>query len=99
MKRRRVRFTAAAHRHFNRQRAWWIKNRDQRELFAIELERALEILATQPYIGSKQYSRRFVGLRKHLLRKSRYHIYYTVDAEQLVVRALWGAQRARGPRI
>ena len=45
MKLRRVRFTTTASSHVDRERAWWLENRDHRALFAIELERAVEILA------------------------------------------------------
>jgi hypothetical protein len=27
------------------------------------------------------------------------HLYYTFDAEEVVIRALWGARRERGPKL
>ena len=99
MKPRRVRFTAAAQQQLDIERTWWIKNRDQRELFATELERSLAILATHPRVGRKQRSIRFKRLRRALLRKTLCYIYYTVHADAVVIRAVWGARRKRGPRI
>lgn len=48
MKPRRVRFTETANRHVDRERAWWLENRDHQNLFAAELEKAIEILALSP---------------------------------------------------
>jgi hypothetical protein len=33
------------------------------------------------------------------LRKIDCHLYYTFDEREVIVRALWGARRRRGPRI
>jgi hypothetical protein len=49
---RRVRFTDTASSHVDRERAWWVENRDDREIFATELERAIEILAILPGVGT-----------------------------------------------
>lgn len=99
MKRRRVRFTAAAYRHLKSERAWWIKNRDQRELFAKELDRALKLLAIYPAMRSREPSAKFRNLRRFLLRKTHCHVYYTFDDHEVIVRAIWGARRARRPVI
>lgn len=98
MKHRRVRFTAAANRHINDARRWWIKNRDHRELFAVELERAARILAILPALGTSQDSAT-PALRRLLMRKVGCHLYYTFDDEQVVVRAVWGARRKHLPAI
>lgn len=99
MKQRRVRFTAAANRHFNSKRLWWIKNRDHRELFATELGRTLRILSILPGVGAIQGTTKSHVLRRILVRKIACHLYYTSDDDQVVVRAVWGARRERGPSV
>jgi len=49
LKHRRVRFTATAQQHVEREKAWWLKNRDHTEVFVEELERALSIVAVLYY--------------------------------------------------
>ena len=39
------------------------------------------------------------GVRRLYLRRVAVHLYYTFDDARLIVRALWGARRERGPRI
>jgi hypothetical protein len=45
---RRVRFTVTAQRHIDRERRWWLENRDHREIFAAELEETVKLLALLP---------------------------------------------------
>lgn len=83
---RRVRFTETATSHVDRERAWWFENRDHSALFASELEKAVEILA--PGVPD---------LRRLYIRKLGCHLYYTFDADDVIIRAVWGARRERGP--
>lgn len=52
MKDRRVWFTDTASEHVDRERAWWLENREYRELFSAELEAAVALLAVLPGIGN-----------------------------------------------
>jgi hypothetical protein len=94
----RVRFTETANHHVDRERAWWLENRDHRDLFAAELEKAVEILASSPELAPLHANR---GARPaaSLHRKLGCHLYYTFDADDVIVRALWGARRERGPTL
>jgi hypothetical protein len=38
-------------------------------------------------------------LRRFYLPKLTYHLYYTFDDDEVVVRALWGARREHGPQF
>jgi plasmid stabilization system protein ParE len=99
LKERRVRFTDTAAQQVEQERAWWLANRDARDLFATELEDAVQILALLPGAGAP-YSRTGVpGLRRLYLRKIGCHVYYTFDDDLVIVRALWGARRERGPTV
>ena len=99
MKRRRVRFTATAQRHVRREKTWWLENRDYAEIFAAEFEAALRILAVLPGAGTPYTQAGVAGLRRLYLPKIACHLYYTFDEHEVVVRALWGARRGRGPHI
>lgn len=99
MKRRRVRFTKTAQTHVDRERAWWLENRDYTDLFASELAEAIRVLEFLPGIGAAYVDANVAGLRRLYLRKLTAHLYYTFDGDQVIVRALWGARRGRGPDL
>ena len=56
-------------------------------------------LADAPNAGSPDRVARLAGTRRLLLRRTGFHVYYTVDSEAVVVRALWHAVRGRGPKL
>jgi len=97
LKPRRVRFTETAKQHVDRERAWWLGNRDHRALFAAELDKAIAILAILPGAGTPYTETGPSGLRRLYVRKLGCHLYYTFDENNVIIRALWGARRERGP--
>lgn len=99
MNERHVQFTETAAQHVRREREWWLANRDHQELFASELESALHVLAVLPGAGTLYTQGGTPGLRRFFLRKLSCHLYYTFDDELLIVRAMWGARRERGPDL
>ena len=99
MKERRVRFTATARRHVDRERTWWLENRDYQELFANELQAAVRMLAVLPGAGTPYTQAGVPDLRRVYIRKLTCHLYYTFDDHEVIVRALWGARRERGPAL
>ncbi len=94
---RRVRITATASQHVDRERTWWLENRDHQELFATELEHAVQILALLPGAGTPYAQTDVKDLRPLYLRKLACHLYYTFNDDEVIVRAMWGARRDRGP--
>jgi plasmid stabilization system protein ParE len=96
---RRVRVTDTARDHVGLECTWWLKNRDHQALFAAQLERAIEIIATLPGAGTPYPHADTPGLRRFFVRKLNCHLYYTFDDEEVIVRALWGASRERGPAL
>jgi plasmid stabilization system protein ParE len=94
-----VRFTATAQEHVRREKNWWLENRIHTEIFAAELEEALRIVAALPGAGTLYLYPDVPGLRRVYLRKVVCHLYYTFDEHEVIVRALWGARRDRGPLI
>lgn len=99
MTERRVRFTATAQQNVNREKSWWLENRDHTDLFAADIETSLRILAFLPGIGTPYEQGGVAGLRRLYLRKIDGHLYYTFDEKEVIVRALWGARRRRPPHI
>lgn len=99
MNERRVRFTATARRHVEREKAWWLEHRDYHDLFATEVEAALTLLAVLPGAGTSYPHANDPGLRRLYLDKLVAHLYYTFDQEEVVIRAFWGARRERGPNL
>jgi plasmid stabilization system protein ParE len=96
---RHVRFTATAQEHVRREKAWWLANRDHPDVFTEELEQALQIIAALPGAGTLYPQSPVPGVRRVYLRRLAVHLYYTFDDAGVIVRALWGARRERGPRI
>ena len=99
MKNRRLRFTATAQEHVRREKAWWLANRDHTDVFTGELEQALQIIAALPGAGTLYAQSPIPGVRRVYLRRVAAHLYYTFDSDEVIIRALWGARRERGPRI
>jgi plasmid stabilization system protein ParE len=65
-----------------------------------ELARCLELLGEAPKIG-KPYRRHphLRGLRRTLLRATRYHVYYVADADAVAILAVWHSQRGQFPNL
>lgn len=91
---------AEAQRRFEAEDEWWRENRDAKELFTDELEQALQRLAADPTIGQAYRLRRGKLIQRVLLTKTRCHVYYFYDRENVLieVHTIWGARKERGPR-
>lgn len=96
---RRVQFTETAAQHVQDEREWWLANRDHKALFATQLESALRVLTILPGAGTLYPLSGTTGLRRFYVRKLSCHLYYTFDDERVIVRAMWGARRERGPDL
>jgi len=69
--------------------AWWRENRPSApELFASELSNALSVLAAAARIGQPFAHPRLPGVRRLLLRSTRYHVYYRAREELVIVVAI-----------
>lgn len=99
MKQRRVSFTLTAQQHVDREKAWWLENRDHAQVFTEELEQALNIVSLIPAAGTFYTASPVPGVRRVYLRRVELHLYYTFDERSVVIRALWGARRLHGPRL
>jgi plasmid stabilization system protein ParE len=70
-------------------------------MFMEELAAAVEKLFFAPSTGTPYQGSPLPGVRRVLLPRTRYHVYYTVDAAADLVRvhALWHTARGQGPEL
>lgn len=98
----RIRVTVPAQRQAKRAMAWWKKNRPAApNLLRQEIKDALDLLKASPEIGASYECEGIPSLRRRLLPRTRYHLYYVYDdkAAQIVVLALWSCLRGRDPPL
>jgi plasmid stabilization system protein ParE len=100
MKQRRVVTTPEADEDARRIDEWWIENRGAApNLFLEELADALSLLGLEAGVGVRHPHRSIHGLRRYLLRSSRYHLYFVHSDELVVIVGIWGATRRTTPRF
>lgn len=69
--------------------AWWQRERPlSRDLFRRELRAAIALLRALPNCGRQCDALGFHGVRRLLLRRTRYYLYYRFDAARLMVNIL-----------
>jgi len=82
--------------------SWWRKNRTKApEAFDDELERAFELVSELPLAGEAVSHPKLAGIRRILLGRIRYHLYYlsSEDSETVDVLALWHTSRGSAPDL
>jgi plasmid stabilization system protein ParE len=89
----RVRFQARAAEEVAEIDTWWRSHRDAADLFAVELSGMIGVLVDAPGLGASAVDPRLGQVRRVLLRKTRYHVYFRVMADSLEVLAVWHANR------
>lgn len=91
-----------ARRQIERIHAWWTDHRPTAgSLFLDELGKAEQMLLANPEVGIVYTAHRSGPIRRLLLIRSGYHLYYRyvpLRSEILVV-TICGATRGRGPRL
>jgi plasmid stabilization system protein ParE len=79
---------------------WWRENRlAAPDLFLNELTHALALIAAPHYVGPRYVNRLYPGMRRYLMRSTRYHVYYLPRDQDLVIVAIWGAVRGITPEF
>lgn len=94
-----VRVSTRADRDARRANDWWRRHRSATELFAIEYGEALAIIASSSTVPPVFCVRRRREIRRVLMPRTRYHVYYAVEVTRRVATVLrvWGARRGRNP--
>ncbi len=76
----RVVFSNAAYEQARTIDEWWIGNRPAApDLFVRELDAAVRLLETSPMVGPTYPASPVPGVRRMLIGRSRYHVYWEVD--------------------
>lgn len=98
----RVVVTATAEEHCRRIQRWWVRERVAAPTrFRSELRQAFDLLSRMPRSGSPYATEALPEVRRLLLRRTGYHVYFTLheDVALVVIRAIWHAARGSGPEL
>jgi plasmid stabilization system protein ParE len=80
--------------------AWWRKNRPLApRLLREELAEALGLLRISPSAGAPYPHPRVSGVRRLVLRRTRYYLYYVAGSERVTILAVWSNLRGRAPPL
>jgi plasmid stabilization system protein ParE len=96
-----LRLTPRALAEAKRIKTWWHRHRSSvPDLFERELDVALAHILATPTLGILYDQGDLeVPVRRVLLPKSKNHVYYAVEATEVVVLSIWGAPKGRGPNL
>ena len=78
---------------------WRDKRPAAPDLFEQEFRDAVATLATHASIGRRVTHPDVRGLRRSLLRHTRYHVYDVATEHRVLVHAVWSAVRGSGPDL
>lgn len=97
-----VRLARRARREAAALDSWWREHRPAAPtLFTDELDQAVSLLEVIPEMGPTYQTRGEIVLRRLMLPKTRYHVYYVHNpgTALVVVLSIWSAQRGRAPKL
>jgi len=98
----RIEFSTGALDQLRAIQAWWNLNRPSApDLFHEELAATVEMLRQSPLAAKAYEFPAIPGLRRTLMQRTRYHVYFTYHEESalIFVHAVWHASRGHGPRL
>ena len=96
----RVKVSARAASQIRRAAEWWAENRPAAPgAIRIDIGDALALLAEQPGLGALYEGARTKGVRRLLVGRIRYFIYYRATQETLEVLAVWHVSRGKHPSV
>lgn len=94
----RVKISTRAANQIRRAADWWAANRPSTPgAIAADFKESVALLAEQPGIGAKYEGARTPGVRRLLLGRVRYFVYYKVADGDLHVLAFWHVSRGHQP--
>lgn len=98
----RVKLSLRAQKQVKEIQRWWQGNRPKApKLFREELGHAIDALALSPLQGVPYLEPEVPGLRRLLLMRTSYHLYYSIrdEGSLVVIEAVWHAARGQGPDL
>lgn len=92
---------ARAFRQMEAAREWWELNRlEAPELISHEIDVALRMLRSHPNLGARTRTRRGQTVRRVLLPKTRYVVFYRLVGKRTIrVVSLWHQSREGSPKL
>lgn len=82
---------------------WWRENRPLApDALREELEQALQLFSLQPEIGATAQNIKLTGVRRVLLSRVKYHLYYRIvdgSPRSVEVLSLWHTSRDGNPAV
>ncbi|WP_394826376.1 type II toxin-antitoxin system RelE/ParE family toxin [Pendulispora albinea] len=95
-----VRIEKRASREAERIDRWWRENRPAAPtMFVDELKGALGVIVSAPTIAPRAVGARREGVRRFVLQRTRYALYYVVVDDVLSVLAIWHCSRGSEPTL
>lgn len=80
--------------------AWWREHRSAApDLFIDELSAAFDVIGHTSHVGRPYRRAPVAGTRRVLLSRTRYHVYYVPQKDEVWVLAVWHARRGSGPPL
>lgn len=96
----RVKVSARAASQIHKAAEWWAENRPATPgAVRTDIGAALALLAQHPGIGAAYEGARTRGIRRLLVGRIRYFIYYRVTPETLEVLTVWHESRGKQPSL
>ena len=93
-----LRLSRAAFRQIDAADSWWRENRPANpELFMTELRSTLTRIQRLPNVFAEINEPRLPGLRRLLMPRSRYYVYWTTSDDAVEVLAVWHTSRGMSP--
>ena len=96
----RVKVSARAELQIHKAAEWWAENRPAAPgAIRTDIGEALALLAQQPGLGTAYEGARTKGVRRLLVGRIRYFIYYRATPEALEVLTVWHVSRGKQPSL
>jgi plasmid stabilization system protein ParE len=98
----RIRISPSAATQIRAAAKWWSENRAKApEAFEEEIARGFELASTFPSAGEPVSHPSIAGIRRILLSRIRYHLYYYTpqESEAVEILALWHTSRGTPPKL
>ncbi len=98
----RLRVAPRAEEQIRDSEQWWLENRPKAPLaFEEDLGKAFDLLSSLPRAGQKVHHSRIGGLRRVLMGRVRYYLYFDVadETETVEILALWHTSRHGQPSL
>lgn len=96
---RQVKLLPVAARQVADARDWWAEHREKApEAFDVDFAEVVDLIAEAPELAGLPVRQR-AGVRRVLLRRVRYFLYYTFDTQTVTVIAVWHTSRGNSPDL